>query len=205
MANWCYTSMDISAPSAQIEAVEAMLAQSAGCGTLKSDFGPGWLGNIYELLGFDEDQICHHLPCRGSILHSERVDDQTLRLEVETAWGPQVSSILMLCDCFAPDADITITAEEPNMDLFITNDRNLAGKYYVDLYDDPDDGFPEEFTELDDLVDGDWIKEVIAENLGRSSGCSLEDLLKDFFKKYDCCGFHEYEYADLEDFRGGEQ
>ena len=60
---------------------------------------------------------------------------------MSTAWGPMLEPLYHAIEKnFGFDGiDITYTAQEPNMQLFITNDGTIEGKYFVEIDEDADE------------------------------------------------------------------
>jgi len=201
MTNWCYTSVNITAPKAQIQALDSFLDDAAASGKRRNDFGEMWLGHILERLGYDEQSIregkkvCR---CRGAIKYVD-VCEENISLAISSAWGPQIGPVLLASRCFAPDAEITYSAEEPSTGLFMTNDPDLKDAVMVDSYigEQPDD-YPEEFRDVHEPLKMDFVMEVLKKDLGHSG--TFDKLAWEFMEKYECVSLNAFETVELEDF-----
>lgn len=199
MPNWCYTSVNITAPKAQIQALDSFLDNAAASGKIRNDFGEMWLGHILERLGFDEASIRDgRINCRG-VIDDIDVADDSMSLAISSAWGPQIGPVLLASRCFAPDAEITYSAEEPSTDLFMTNDPDMKDAVMVDSYigEQPDD-YPEEFRDVHEPLKMDFVMEALKKDLGHSG--TFDKLAWEFMEKYECVSLNAFETVELEDF-----
>jgi len=151
MPNWCYTNITICHDDKEklkvfFDKVEEWRQKPYK----KNDFDTyslGWLGNIVGNSGLAEwkvkdngrEDFVPNISCRGS-LQSLELFDSNININTETAWGPMLEMWRLLCDRYLPGAEIYYTAEESGNGLFQTNDPDVVGKYYIDVYDTPPDG-----------------------------------------------------------------
>ena len=132
-------------------------AQMSG---IKTDYGDAWLGHLYAYLGMAKEQI-DMMPCRGTVYGFEIYSVGNafhLSMQTSTAWGPMLDPIVAMAEKFAPGSEVEYAAEEPQMNLFITNRSELADTVHVSIFED----LPENL---------DWLYEV------NEYGCSKEDFL----------------------------
>lgn len=147
MPNWCYTNINICHNDKDklkdfFDKVEEWRQKPYK----KNDFDTyslGWLGNIVGNSGLAEWKDNDFVPsirCRGS-LQTFELKENSINIDTETAWGPMLKMWQLLCEKYLPGADIYYTAEECGNGLYQTNDPDVIGKYHIDVYDTPPDGF----------------------------------------------------------------
>jgi hypothetical protein len=94
---------------------------------LESNFGKSWLGYVVCLFGGDWVKI----NCRGSFMNLELLDENTIQLHTETAWGdmPEVWDFVL-----KNYQSITyyFYAEETGVCYYATNDSE--GKYFPERF-----------------------------------------------------------------------
>lgn len=155
MPNWCYTDITIyhddkDKLKAFFDKVEEWRKKPYKENGFDA-YSLGWLGNIVGNSGLAVWKINENgygdfnppIECRGSLQTFELLENQ-IHISTETAWSPMLFMWRLLCEKYLPEADITFTAEESGNGLFQTNDPDVIGKYYVDVYDPP-----EEFEDVD--------------------------------------------------------
>lgn len=142
---------------------------------MENGFGHKWLGNIVlnSKIGTVDTDKSTDLRCRGSLIDNEVVDD-ILYITTETAWEPMLKMWRKIVDKYIPEAEIIYTTEEPGMCLYATNDPNLEGLYYIDVWDV--DGMESEYAAGEEDV-----VEVLREYL-KSDKSDFDELLEDFKK-----------------------
>ena len=134
MPNWCYTIIKLYNTPEKITALDKALQEAQKEWRVKSDFGSMWLGNLLVHMGYSKDEVVNgDIRCRGSITDIS-VSKEEINLATETAWSPMLQVIRLFADKFAPDTEITYTAEEPGCELYWTNDPDYEGTYYADGY-----------------------------------------------------------------------
>ena len=151
MPNWCYTNITICHNDKdKLKAFFDKVEEWRQKPYLKNDFDTyslGWLGNIVGNSGLAEwkvkdngrEDFVPNISCRGSLQTFELIEN-SINIDTETAWGPMLEMWKLLCEKYLPGADIYYTAEESGNGLFQTNDPDVVGKYYIDVYDTPPDG-----------------------------------------------------------------
>ena len=102
-----------------------------------------WLGNIVGNSGlskWDEkkDDFEPNIRCRGSI-NELSFDENYIHIRTETAWCPMMQMWDMLREKYLPDAEIWFDAEECGCGLYVTNDPTIAGTYYIDVWEPPEE------------------------------------------------------------------
>jgi len=168
MPNWCYTNITICHNDKdKLKAFFDKVEEWRQKPFKKNDFDTyslGWLGNIVGNSGLAEwkvrdngrEDFVPNISCRGS-LQTFELHENNININTETAWGPMLEMWKLLCEKYLPGADIYYTAEECGNGLFQTNDPDVVGKYYIDVWDTPPDGFEEEESvyeaEEDDTIE----------------------------------------------------
>ena len=142
MPNWCYTNITINHyDKAKLEDLSKKISDWSHkqfCDTGENGFRDGWLGNIVGNSGIADPMKDGSPRCRGT-LTSIYYEHEQINLSTETAWAPMMQMWQMIIDKYLPDADITYSAEESGCDLFCTNDPDLTGKYYIDVWEPPEE------------------------------------------------------------------
>ena len=157
-----------------------------------------WLGSILKYLGDwkeeDENAPCS---CRGTLNYKEAYKD-TLTLDIESAWSPHLGAISRLVDRYAPGAEILYEAEEPGMRLYLSNDPDTVGKFYVDVWDE--DEVPRAFHLSDRYCTKRGLRSILIEALNLKKHALTKDLIKEAIERWgDFLNINEFEYASLEE------
>lgn len=165
MPNWCYTNITIyHNDKEKLKAFYKKVDEWRQKPFKKNDFDLytlGWLGNIVGNSGLAEwkmrengrEDFVPNINCRGSIQTFE-LQDNHICINTETAWGPMLEMWRLLCEKYLPDAEIYFTAEESGNGLYETNDPDVIGTYYIDIWDPPEE-FEEETSEYE--ADEDYV------------------------------------------------
>ena len=165
MPNWCYTEISIyHNDKEKLNAFYKKVDEWRQKPFKKNDFDLytlGWLGNIVGNSGLAEwkmrengrEDFVPNINCRGSIQTFELQGDY-ICINTETAWGPMLEMWRLLCEKYLPDAEIYFTAEESGNGLYETNDPDVIGTYYIDIWDPPEE-FEEETSEYE--ADEDYV------------------------------------------------
>lgn len=155
MPNWCYTSIQICHNDKdKLKAFFDKVEEWRKVPYKPNDFDTytlGWLGNIVGNSGLAEwkkradgrEDFVPSISCRGSLQSFELMENQ-INLYTETAWGPMLEMWRLLCDKYLPGAEIYYTAEESGNCLYQTNDPNVVGTYYIDIWEPPEEFEDEE-------------------------------------------------------------
>ena len=165
MPNWCYSNITIVHPSeqkikeffAKIDSWSKTTYSSNGFDCPEA--GIRWLGNVVGNSGLAEwkkisdnrSDFVPNIRCRGSITDLS-YDGNHIDINTETAWVPMLDMWQRLVDKYLPGADIWYTAEEGGCGLYYTNDPDVIGKYYIDLWEVPDE-FIKETSEYEATED----------------------------------------------------
>ena len=155
MPNWCYTNINICHNDKdKLKAFFDKVEEWRKVPYKPNDFDTytlGWLGNIVGNSGLAEwkkrangrEDFVPSISCRGSLQSFELMENQ-ISLYTETAWGPMLEMWRLLCDKYLPGAEIYYTAEESGNCLYQTNDPNVVGTYYIDIWEPPEEFEDEE-------------------------------------------------------------
>lgn len=131
MPNWCSTYIEIKNENKdELKKLHDLLDEWTSKNYMDNGFGASWLGNIVLGSGIgtvDKDKETD-IECRGWLEYMQLYDN-TLTLQTETAWCPKLNIWKLLCEKYLPNSEIIYSAEEPGMEIFCTNDSDLAGKY----------------------------------------------------------------------------
>ncbi len=150
MANWCYTNITIShKDQGLLEGFFEKIEEWTSKDYVKNDFGHNWLGNIVGNSGIAKWTDDFHtdsgeyIKARGT-LNERHLNKGYINLATKTAWGPMMRMWVLVCEKYLPGAEIIFTAEESGNLLYQTNDPDLEGKYYIDVWEPP-----EEFEDIE--------------------------------------------------------
>lgn len=133
MPNWCYTNMTIE--GSDVKNLHDKITEWQEEGTqIENSWGNSWLGLLVEK-GLNEEPCEGKYNCRGCF-NIESFDDNLLQISTETAWSPMMDMWFDLVDRYCPGSQLTYTAEESGMGIYVTNDADLIGKYYIDSWDE---------------------------------------------------------------------
>lgn len=200
MPNWCFSQVNISGKKKDIDLLEKRFNEALSSNPLNARLGNKWLGNLLYEIGLPEDQIVYGEPrCCGEVLDLWRDTEKSLRLDVESAWGPHLQCVKMFVDNCVGEGAVDILYSS---DLFYTNDPSIEGTVYPDYY------IGEEVTEdLREIIEGSWdvpaesLEKELAEYLGHpgtleSLGNEISEKLEEFSGDY-YVNFHVYEYVPL--------
>ena len=152
MPNWCCTSYYVTTkglpeserkrlyPTLLKFAMDVSIATSTESGT---DFGKGWLGQLYIQAGYkwgmDRDWEEEWIDCRGSIdgdCAEYNGDDELegIILYCQTAWGPKFESFEQMINEKYPGLKTLCLAEEPGCEIYFNSDTEgirFTEKYVV--------------------------------------------------------------------------
>lgn len=156
MPNWCYASYVIEGKKKEIDELEEMLDRLNGMEqpAVENGFGTNWLGCIVHELGGDYENV----RCRGSWSELERVGENAIRLNTETAWAPCNETFDLIRKKF-PSLRYYYSSEEPNMCEYWTNDKEgkyFQDRFYIDLCTPKGEYDSEYFKTLDDALN--WMR-----------------------------------------------
>lgn len=178
MPNWCNNEIIITHDDKkQLKLLNERIKEWTSKDFVENGFGCNWLGNIVGNSGvadYTNDFVTKtgkSLRCRGSLSYSEFNGDAVV-IWTETAWVPMIQMWKLICDKYLPGADITFTAEEPGCGVYVTNDPDLEGCYYLDIWGD----VPEEFSDEETCYECD--EEYIIKFLQRVLKTEETDLKK---------------------------
>lgn len=199
MPNWCMTQVTINSRPEEISALKKVITEIQESTAIKTDFGPTWLGLYLHHLGeWDEENGTGSCPCRGSA-QVVCEDEESITIDVESAWSPQLGAISKLCAKYAPQAEIVFTAVEPSCLIYTTNDPSHIGDYLLDIWDDSN--LPDAFEGMCyEFLDEIHLRDTLIDAL---DGCeqltttSLIEKAEDVFS--DKLSINQFQYQDLEE------
>ena len=188
MPNWCLTKIDINIDSEETaQAIHDKLEQWLKAPEDESiDGGDDWLGCLAVNSGviasyddIDESPIA----CRGEV-EDVTLDGESVYMITSTELGPMLEVIYRALEKnFDLDGiNIVYSAEEPDCDLYATNDEDVAGTYRVDIYSDAGDQVLDAFGMEDGGCDN-YSEEDLIEKLKKAFGIgddenpTIEELL----------------------------
>ena len=129
MPNWCFTNYVFEGNKKEIKDLYNKLKslEEMEKPLVENGFGTKWLGCLVNLFGGNWEEI----NCRGDFMDLELLDDNTIQLHTETAWGdmPEVWDLVL-----KNYESITyyFYAEEPGVCYYATND--CEGKYFPERF-----------------------------------------------------------------------
>jgi hypothetical protein len=184
MPNWCYSNIriyhdDKEKLKAFLDKVEEWRSKPYVCNDFDNG-SLGWLGNIVGNSGLAEYKIrddggtdfVPNIRCRGSLQQFD-FRDSYIDICTETAWGPMMEMWRLLCEKYLPEAEILFSSEECGCGMYVSNDPDILGTYYIDIWENPD-GF-DEYTECeaDEKYTIDFLQRVL-----KTDESDIEKLLK---------------------------
>lgn len=195
MPNWCSTQFTISGDSKELNVLYQAFNDAQEKASIETSFGKTWLGHLLSFLGMSEEQIINGpVRCRGDVSYLA-MDGDTLMIDTETAWAPMVQPIVMMCEKYAPNADIKFVAMEPGCSIYESNDPDVAGKYLLEIWGGEED-MPENLVQAcSDFQDREKLKEILEEALGYPKG--ITSLIRDATAKWDNMFINLIEYVEL--------
>lgn len=140
--------------------MDVRIATSTESGT---DFGMGWLGQLYIQAGYkwsDEREWEENwIDCRGSIdddfaEYNSNDELEGVILYCQTAWGPKFESFELMIHEKYPGLKTVCLAEEPGCEVYFNSDTEgirFLEKYIVSTEDDT--YYPQTEAELLKLID----------------------------------------------------
>ena len=202
MPNWCYSNITIyHNDEEKLKAFFDKIEEWRKNPFKTNDFDKysmGWLGNIVGNAGLAEwkkvgerEDFVPNISCRGSIQTLE-LDNHRILITTETAWCPMMQMWQKLCDKYLPDAEIFYTAEEPGCGLFETNDPDVIGMYYIDIWEPPEE-FENEEPEYE--AEEDYTIEFLQRVL-KTDESNIDKLIK-MADEADWLSVHRWEAADI--------
>lgn len=168
--------------------------------------GSYWLGNIVGNAGLSEwnnerNDFVPNIRCRGS-LNDLSYEDGHIHIRTETAWEPMLLMWDKLREKYLPDAEIWFNAEESGCGLYATNDPDIIGTFYVDVWEPP-----EEFADEESMyeVDADCVVQFLQKVL-KTEESDIKKLLEMSDEMFDSgdveqwYSIHMWESAEITDF-----
>jgi len=131
MPNWCKTKYVITGSKEDVSNLNSIFQKLLSNENNKSgDFYNTWLGFVVSELNGDNKQI----GCRGWFDDVRLKNKTTLKLTTYTAWCPCFELFEFIVQKF-PTLQYYFKAEEPAMDVYITNDSEKKFFKYGEKYD----------------------------------------------------------------------
>ena len=141
MPNWCWTDCTIVCKSNKDRNIILdeldKVKQDEG---IENGFGNLWLGNLLYHIGYPKEDICNGdvCECRGEIEYFDESKDKEVQLGIESAWEPMLKVIRLFANKYISGYKIRYVSEESGCGMYITNQRDVRGKYEVNAYDEDD-------------------------------------------------------------------
>lgn len=209
MSNWCGTNIDINTDSEKTaQAIYDKLEKwlKAPEGEHIND-GDGWLGclavNSGVIASYDDINKSPFL-CRGYV-EDITLNGKSINMFISTEWDTMMEVIYRALEKnFDLDGiDIIYSAEEPDCDMYVTNDEDVAGTYRIDIYSDAGDQVLDAFGMEDGGCDN-YNEECLIVKLKKAFGIGDDenptiDELLDIAAEYPSIYIHLWEYASLFD------
>ncbi len=176
MPNWCYTSISIESDNKDgVKPLYDNILKWQEEGTkIENSWGNDWLGLLVEK-GLGVDPVnSNEYSCRGQFYDLQINQDGTqITCGAETAWGPMNELWLALIDKYIPGARFIYTSEECGMEIYITNDPDQVGKYYIDSWGD---------IEPEYIADEGDVRDIAKEVYGRFANPEAKALIRAYTK-----------------------
>ena len=99
-----------------------------------------------------------------------------------------MTPVMMMCEAYAPEAEVLYTSIEPGCGIYYTNDPETENKYYCDSCD--------ERVELYDCYSKDELKAVIEEEMNVKDG--LAKLIDMVTRDYDV-SINKMQFCEIEE------
>ena len=136
MPNWCSTTYKCVGDLKEARSLHNILKKMSRRKNpkIRNGFGPMWLGELVNELGYDWEKY----RCRGEITGFE-LEDGILTISQETAWCEQ-EGVRMAIEQKYPSIKVYVLCEEPGCEVYWTNDMEesyFPDNYFLDSYDDP--------------------------------------------------------------------
>ena len=199
MANICFTEVTIkTSQKRSADILERRFVETLFPDPAKPDPEDRWLGNLLVQLGMPKEDVLNGkaLRCRGTVVYFMRDDDKTISLSTESAWVPMIKCIRKFVDAHVDDAEVFYIAEEPNMDIFWTNNPDVAGNVWVD-WEEVSAETEKFLVSVRDKKEKDATK-AFEERLGHPG--KLEKLAEELAETENAfISVHTYEYRDATD------
>lgn len=209
MPNWCLTKIHINTDSDEtVQAIHDKLEKWLKAPEGESiDGGDDWLGclavNSGVIVSYDDIDESP-IACRGEV-ECLTLDSEGVHMLTSTEWGPMLEVIYRALEKnFGLDGiDIVYSAEEPDCDLYVTNDEDVAGTYCVDIYSDAGEQVLDAFG-IDDGECDNYSEEELIEKLKKAFGIgdneshTIDELL-DIAAEHPIIYIHLWKYASLFD------
>ena len=130
MANWAFTSYAIEGPVEVLRKIYSAILHPQ----IREGSSPGWEGNVCITLGatWKEGHTSEGGKYLRGFINGEPWfnENGTLRFDTEEAWG--VTDFDEVLQDKFPDIKVYWVTEEPNMEVYRTNDKEA--KYFKDRY-----------------------------------------------------------------------
>lgn len=133
MANYVFTELEIKADNA----AEISNTINSWCHPLdaRSSDDDEWLGGIYANAGVTSEKELADNFCRyntdGSMLYADKINDNTVCVDIDSAWTTSLEAWVDICEMQFPDAKLTYRAAYETGERY-TNDTSLEGKFHVE-------------------------------------------------------------------------
>ena len=206
MPNWCYTRYEATGKDAK--RLYNLFEYASENATLKTDFGPNWLGHLLLTVGVDEETVRtsrdRSIYCRGSITDKSWDEKNgVFTFGVETAWEPMNGCIQTVIDRGNFDVEIEYFAVEDGNGVYEASSINMTEgmPYLVDA--DISESQLEDYPALAPVsqygfTDEKTIRKVCVE-MGCVSVITLDEMLEDltdFCPDEDIiCSIHKISFA----------
>lgn len=196
MPNWCYTEIRIvSDDSKGMENLYKEVQEWTSKNFMPNGFGLNWLGNIVGNSGIGTIDTGEptDFSCRGELLgmsiSASNSRKDVLYISTNTAWEPMLGMWYMLADKYLCESEIYYTAEEPGCGIFITNEPELSGNYYIDAGDYLEDYYNSCSTR-EEVIE---VLQKILKTDESNFNALIEELDESDFSE--CIGIHRWEYV----------
>lgn len=137
MPNWCSTEITITCKDmSEAKKLYELVEDWTSSDKMENGFGHNWLGNVVlgSGIGTVDEDVNTDIRCRGYIT-DKYYSGNKVRISTETAWAPMLRMWVLIMAKYTPGAQINYEAVESGMEIYSTNWQEMAGTYYVDIWD----------------------------------------------------------------------
>ena len=197
MPNWCNTTITFHGKNAK--KLNDLITKWTEESLSDVAFGSRWLGNCLVNSGILEfkDAAFGEIRCRGSIEYYDLTDDEELTVVTETAWSPMLKMWDIINKKLNLNLEIIYTAEEPGLEVYMTNDPSMKDIYAVDIYIDKED-YPFGYEIQDYEVPKEKLEEIKKEMKAIFPFAKNFDEMDRHVGDNSFVSVHEYEFVDIE-------
>ena len=196
MPNWCSTNIKFTGEQEKLRVLHDFINDDEANKKvgITTDFRVRWLGNYLERAGLSWEDY----RCRGTAEYISDVGQNEFTVETETAWAPMLAMWQAVVEKIAPGLEITYFAQEPGCGVYMTNDPEIAGNYWVDVCNEDD--LPENvanvFRESYDATEAD-LRAALLQVFPSDAELETDELIQKLEDVADGIGINKWKYVPV--------